>query len=1270
MINHLRTAIILTVLVSFLGTSIQMPAYAQIDPMPFMPTPGMMVHLSPQYTPAYLKGIVIHPENALKFDFIIYKGDKPLTDSQKREEYTKLTKYFLASLAIPDNDQWVNLSPYEKDRIIKDDFGKTEMGRDLLAQDYLLKQITASLIYPQDSLGKKFWDKIYSKAQRLYGTTNVPVNTFNKVWILPDDALIYEKGNTAYVLKNHLRVMLEEDYLSLQKHSGIGNVSSPNVLIGDPGVKTHSIASKIIKEIVLPELQREVNEDANFAPLRQVYSGMLLATWFKRTLKQSLLGQIYANKAKVRGVDQDPKTNEAIYRQYLAAYKKGVFNFIKEDTDRLTNETIPRKYFSGGEVSYDLAMRTLGREPIKKIKTLIGNQAMVVETEIKNDEDLAQVAMNVANPAMMPSSAHVRDAAMAQWDDQALRTWFNVFVPQGDKMFQSVSSEAKNLLIGILNSDDSNTQKRKKLAPLIGAMNIKDKDRVAYDLPRVPREVLGLRPQNYSIVDLSIRHMVTKGTMSSEEAQAYRKYIEEMIGHIRGEDPMPGFEPLVNADEVRQLGMVLAKEGLGFVFSDGLGYVNSYYPQYEDAFSAANFRGILVAKDDNLQKLKFIPQIVLGDVPRAGEARTKTIDHLNVSLYPTLWAAENPDFMAELRQDDSPIAYTFLASLKLFAARQLPPPGEESAKRFAKTLFFHEIGEVLYETLPAALKNEWKTLLATPGTRPRPGIIIFKDNLKAGQQAETGLGPKSSSPELFADYFAVFFYPDNVYTAYGEEFPDAWRKYIEKVRTYLQQKHARGRNVFEVDDKDLIRQTVSNQTYILESEWKDLFSNSAMRAEDKAMNSRQVQEHITRAYWALHRVRQIELKVGKNAGNVVNELLKEARDQLVQLVPLYDDRVWKLWAYLMNSDIALTDDQQWKTVYDSLRELNDHRPLAEPGESDIKLNSETQSQELSMRLLSVIMHFKQARVILPGPEKQQVTIRRESKGVYFIDPFKLSRGGVEIKNHGSDKGFMFGIQKSSGKFLLINEVKKLKITVKVDGQLIAGENDKYGVHFTPELPPQGANIDITFSRLTIHLRFQGGALFLREAFKIPAKKDIIFIIGGENVLQIDLPFYDYDNLGFLSFGDHPLQLFYTPFDAAMGADRQNALKENGPEANPAMRADAMRPEAQKDGAMNKDHAMGKYEINGKKFELDKVSKMIEVFQSRPRSKIQMSPYVVGSLDSPEAVLVLPRELSNDLDISILEALEEKFLDAYRGDIFILQKRCINLIIRPEWALRF
>ena len=97
-----------------------------------------------------------------------------------------MIKYFLASLTIPEKDLWVNLSPYEKDRIIPPSFGLTEMGRDLLAEDYMLKQITASLIYPEDEVGKKFWKRIYEEAFKKYGTTDIPVNTFNKVWIVPE----------------------------------------------------------------------------------------------------------------------------------------------------------------------------------------------------------------------------------------------------------------------------------------------------------------------------------------------------------------------------------------------------------------------------------------------------------------------------------------------------------------------------------------------------------------------------------------------------------------------------------------------------------------------------------------------------------------------------------------------------------------------------------------------------------------------------------------------------------------------------------------------------------------------------------------------------------------------------------------------------------------------------------------------------------------------------------------------------------------------------
>jgi len=122
-----------------------------------LPQPGVMVTTSPAFIPPVLKGLIINQDNPFQFDFVFDSGDSLLTEEEVKEESTKLIKYFLASLTMPEDELWVNLSPYDSDRIIPDEFGKTEMGRDLLAQDYLLKQLTASLIYPEDELGKKFW---------------------------------------------------------------------------------------------------------------------------------------------------------------------------------------------------------------------------------------------------------------------------------------------------------------------------------------------------------------------------------------------------------------------------------------------------------------------------------------------------------------------------------------------------------------------------------------------------------------------------------------------------------------------------------------------------------------------------------------------------------------------------------------------------------------------------------------------------------------------------------------------------------------------------------------------------------------------------------------------------------------------------------------------------------------------------------------------------------------------------------------------------------
>ena len=252
------------------------------------------------------------------------------------------------------------------------------MGRDLLAEDYMLKQITASLIYPEDIIGKKFWKRIYEEAQKKFGTTNVPVNTFNKVWIIPEKAVVYEnaKSGTAYIIESKLKVMLEQDYLSMQKHAYIG--------VAEGGAST--LGCQIIREIVIPELNKEINQDKNFTQLRQVYNSLILATWYKMKIKDSILLQVYADKNKTLGLSftnvliGDP---EHIYQQYLKAFKKGAYNYIKEEINPMTQEIIPRKYFSGG--MDDTAMATTLTLTHATPKVLASDTTMKVVADISPD---------------------------------------------------------------------------------------------------------------------------------------------------------------------------------------------------------------------------------------------------------------------------------------------------------------------------------------------------------------------------------------------------------------------------------------------------------------------------------------------------------------------------------------------------------------------------------------------------------------------------------------------------------------------------------------------------------------------------------------------------------------------------------------------------------------------------------------------------------------------------------------------------------------------
>jgi hypothetical protein len=360
----------------FLTTCLIPVGYAQGTGVFGLPPAGQMVALSPAYAPVMLRGIHFLEDQPLQFDFLIDSGESSSPQDALQEESYVLIKYFLAALAVPDDNLWVNLSPVEANRIIPSDFSLTDMGRDLLAQDYLLKQVSASLLHPGNPAGKAFWSRVFEKVKSVYGSQDVPLEAFHKIWVVPHKAVVYEHDQMVLIAESYLKVMSEADYLAAKRDTVAQSPAFKDDIsykIPDPlgQGELSALQTEILRDIIIPEIEHEVNYGENFAVLRQAYHAMILATWFKQRLRESLLGRIYVDQGRLAGIDiDDPEAKEKIYQQYLEGIRQGVFNFIQEDEDTENGELVPRQYFSGGVA--------MGREVVKVLdRRQVADSAML-----------------------------------------------------------------------------------------------------------------------------------------------------------------------------------------------------------------------------------------------------------------------------------------------------------------------------------------------------------------------------------------------------------------------------------------------------------------------------------------------------------------------------------------------------------------------------------------------------------------------------------------------------------------------------------------------------------------------------------------------------------------------------------------------------------------------------------------------------------------------------------------------------------------------------
>ncbi|MEW5758409.1 MAG: hypothetical protein AB1755_02935 [Candidatus Omnitrophota bacterium] len=384
------------------------------------------------------------------FNFNFNFLPRNLSEQQKKLKTKELLDYFFTSLSIDYKDLWVNLNPNDPSRIIGNTIADTDLGKALLVLDLKLKKDTAFELLPgYGKNAKTYWDKVFTKAKTLEvktqnekgktitqnlklgpkqqnQTTNYKVPTTFRVWIVPDEARVYETDSSITIVKATLKVLLESEYLE-KSQIPISNDKRTDELKNRRTEELQEYCESHLKQLILPELTQRVNQDKAYEPLRQIYQALIFAQWYKKSVKSKAksekLEQFIKTYQKTNNLKFKP---EQIYKSYLNSTKgeyklvdvvgaiprnRPIINGRKHGFAPTINHKIRRTYASGGvlfaptgEIPTQLATAgEAGRVPVTITVSIGQPEDIGAEvSDVKNLKNLLRILRVLARSKKVP----------------------------------------------------------------------------------------------------------------------------------------------------------------------------------------------------------------------------------------------------------------------------------------------------------------------------------------------------------------------------------------------------------------------------------------------------------------------------------------------------------------------------------------------------------------------------------------------------------------------------------------------------------------------------------------------------------------------------------------------------------------------------------------------------------------------------------------------------------------------------------------------------
>ncbi|GGX77025.1 LPXTG cell wall anchor domain-containing protein [Streptomyces anandii] len=231
-----------------------------------------------------------------------------------QEKSRLISDAFFTWLALTPEKFWVNLNPDQPDKIMDATFGKTDAGRVLLQADLQMKHDYAKDLDPRQGTGKQLSD-----AMRAAG---LPCGSVVRNWIVPKPAKVRADEGGIYILDAPLKVDSEVSSVKTPSPNGECDLTKAQ----------RETYQTLVRQIVIPDVEKKVNSAPAYADLRRVYSARVAAEYVRLQDRQQatdyrpVIDSNNVAKWPLRGKNAS-WTPRQTWEEYVKSFTKGDYSY-------------------------------------------------------------------------------------------------------------------------------------------------------------------------------------------------------------------------------------------------------------------------------------------------------------------------------------------------------------------------------------------------------------------------------------------------------------------------------------------------------------------------------------------------------------------------------------------------------------------------------------------------------------------------------------------------------------------------------------------------------------------------------------------------------------------------------------------------------------------------------------------------------------------------------------------------------------------------------